>query len=526
MTTQNQSEYQRSELNAPRTTREPAYQPDRSDVAVDQTSMKTGRNVPKWLRWMGVGAAAVFLALGAVACDSESGDEAPGHESSAEVSGGEGTERSEGGSNGEGGESHGGSEGSGLGEAAESGGTAVVLGIADTYDEVRSGARLILSFDANANAFKGTVENTTNGPLARARVEVHLDNGTELGPTTPVDLAPGQILPINLTATGAPFDTWTAHPEVGSGEASEGGSGEHGSAGEGAEGTEGGSEGAEGSASEGAATAAPGTYFSSSGVGRGTSTTQALRADEAYAGNLNGLEFALTYDPSTGTFPGRVKNEAGEGLCDVSIRLIFNGNRINSQSVLIPSLDLSERANFTLSVDTRAFTTWTVETNTHTCDNVPAHGGGAEGGGEVAGGESSTEGGGEGAGHEGGSESGEGAGHEGSGPEGGSESGSEGGEGTASAIDQPTIATINGLDVNFAYDTATQAFRGTMSNNGSTAICVARMEIHVSRGGQTIELGPTVDASLAPGETQKLVLAFDALPTDRYGLHPEVSPCP
>ena len=96
-----------------------------------------------------------------------------------------------------------------------------------TYDAVRNGARLMLSYDAEANAFTGTVRNVTEGTLSRVRVEVHLSNGTELGPTTPVDLAPGDTIKVTLQATAEPFTGWTAHPEVGAG-----GESEHGSDGE------------------------------------------------------------------------------------------------------------------------------------------------------------------------------------------------------------------------------------------------------------------------------------------------------
>ena len=61
----------------------------------------------------------------------------------------------------------------------------VELTLTDTYDKVRNGARLILNYEAQSNAFKGTVENTTNETLKQVRVEVHLSNGKELGPTTP-----------------------------------------------------------------------------------------------------------------------------------------------------------------------------------------------------------------------------------------------------------------------------------------------------------------------------------------------------
>ena len=98
------------------------------------------------------------------------------------------------------------------------------FGLTDTYDKVRAGARLELDYDQSANAFVGQVENVTDTTLKRVRVEVHLSNGTELGPTDPVDLSPGQTSTITLRATSQPFATWSAHPEVGQG----GESGEHG----------------------------------------------------------------------------------------------------------------------------------------------------------------------------------------------------------------------------------------------------------------------------------------------------------
>ena len=106
------------------------------------------------------------------------------------------------------------------------------LTLEETYDHVRNGARLIIGYDAEANAFVGTVRNVTERTLSMVRVEVHLSNGTELGPTTPVDLEPGEMIPVNLQATDEPFTGWTAHPEVGGGGESEHGpdgesSGEH-----------------------------------------------------------------------------------------------------------------------------------------------------------------------------------------------------------------------------------------------------------------------------------------------------------
>lgn len=107
------------------------------------------------------------------------------------------------------------------------------FGLADTYDRVRAGARLTLSYDAAANAFTGTVVNTTNATLPQVRVEVHLSNGVELGPTEPVDLAPGESVAVRLPAGSQPFVSWGAHPEVGGGNVEDGGEhsggdGEHG----------------------------------------------------------------------------------------------------------------------------------------------------------------------------------------------------------------------------------------------------------------------------------------------------------
>ena len=109
------------------------------------------------------------------------------------------------------------------------------LGLNESYDAVRNGARLVLRYDAHSYAFLGYVENTTEDILKQVRVEVHLSNGVELGPTTPADLDPGERLDVSLVATSKDFDGWTAHPEVGEGgEHGQGeGDDEHGEEGEG-----------------------------------------------------------------------------------------------------------------------------------------------------------------------------------------------------------------------------------------------------------------------------------------------------
>lgn len=85
----------------------------------------------------------------------------------------------------------------------------------DTVDVERNGVRLIISYDDQTGKFNGTMENVTNKNISKARVEVHLSNGTELGPTTPIDLAPGETATITLDATGESFTTWSVHSEVG-----------------------------------------------------------------------------------------------------------------------------------------------------------------------------------------------------------------------------------------------------------------------------------------------------------------------
>ena len=141
----------------------------------------------------------------------------------------------------------------GLGACASENGTILTseeesgpeLALGETYDTVRAGARLILVYDAESNSFIGTAENTTDNTLKQVRVEVHLSNGVELGPTTATDLAPGEKIGVVLKVANTGFDGWTAHPEVGESEGGEHGSsdgeGEHGEEGE-SEHNEGGSD--------------------------------------------------------------------------------------------------------------------------------------------------------------------------------------------------------------------------------------------------------------------------------------------
>ena len=84
----------------------------------------------------------------------------------------------------------------------------------DTLHLLRDGAQMTLSYDLLANAFTGTVENTTAATLRSVTVQVHLSNGTTLGPTAPIGLPPGQVVDISIAAGVRPFTHWSASLEV------------------------------------------------------------------------------------------------------------------------------------------------------------------------------------------------------------------------------------------------------------------------------------------------------------------------
>lgn len=100
----------------------------------------------------------------------------------------------------------------------------VMLRLAKHDKVYPNGARLVLQFNPNTEAFVGSVTNTTRRTLNDVRVEIHLSNGVELGPTWRTPLRPGATMPVELGAFGERFTTWTTHPETVSGH---GESGEH-----------------------------------------------------------------------------------------------------------------------------------------------------------------------------------------------------------------------------------------------------------------------------------------------------------
>lgn len=123
-----------------------------------------------------------------------------------------------------------GSEGAEGGSGGGEEGSGAMLAPDETFDATRGGARLVMSYDASINAFTGMVQNTTASVLTDVRIEVHLSNGAELGPTNRVDMAPGEMLGVVLPATPESFTGWVPHAEVGSGEDGGESGGEHGAA--------------------------------------------------------------------------------------------------------------------------------------------------------------------------------------------------------------------------------------------------------------------------------------------------------
>ncbi|MCY4562894.1 MAG: hypothetical protein OXE40_00260 [Gammaproteobacteria bacterium] len=240
-----------------------------------------------------------------------------------------------------------------------------------------------------------------------------------------------------------------------------------------------------------------------------------LEYDETFAGLLGDTEIAATFDEATDTFIGRIRNEASEAVCDVRIAVVLDPD-MGSETVLdiplVSGLRAGERSNFEFQVDGTSFSEWTVQVETFTCASAPA--GGASGEGSEAGGEGS---GGE-----------HGAGGEGAeGSEGGSEGGGESGDEASPpiSIDDPYADTIGGQAFEFAYETGTRLFRGTVRNTSAGLICDSRTEIHLGTPMGVIELGPTIPEDLEPGDELNVVMYQDGPDPDTYILHPEASPC-
>ena len=414
--------------------------------------------------------------------DRDSGNGAVATQEISEPGGSEsGGEHAPGGE-GAGGES--GGEGRASGSEEASGAT---LALDETFDAVRGGARLVLNYDAPSNSFTGTAENTTSNVLSNVRIEVHLSNGTELGPTTPVDLAPGQVMDVNLRSTAASFTGWIAHAEVGSGV--EGGQ-------VGGEGGESGPDGPEGAESGGAGNEAAMEAAMSSPI---------IPLDQTWNGVLGGLAISANYDAATQSVNSTVQNTTSQTLCYVQAEPHLKSG---TQTVgelgpdVLGDLNPGQQATAGVSVASKpclagvAFDGYVVHMEVFDCGGpgpVPHTGG----------------------------EGSEGSGGEGHGPggEGGSESGSEESSGATLAPDETFDAVRGGARLILNYDAAGNAFTGTVENTTSNVLTKVRIEVHLSNG---TELGPTTPVDLAPSQVMDVNLRSTAVSFTGWIAHAEV----
>lgn len=102
------------------------------------------------------------------------------------------------------------------GSSTEPGESGTQYGLSETAREVRGGVELIARYDREGQRFTGTVHNTNDATVSQVRVEVHLSNGVELGPSPRVDLAPGETKSFVLDAMGQDFTCYSIHVELGS----------------------------------------------------------------------------------------------------------------------------------------------------------------------------------------------------------------------------------------------------------------------------------------------------------------------
>ena len=350
----------------------------------------------------------------------------------------------------------------------------------DTFDAVRGGARLILNYDAASNAFIGTVENTTSNVLDQVRIEVHLSNGTELGPTVPVDMAPGETRTVMLPSTAASFTGWIAHAEVGGGGAEGGQSGGESGGGE-SGGGESGPDGPEGPESGGAGSEAAMEAAMSSPI---------IPLDQTWNGVLGGLAVSSWYDATTQTVHSTVQNTLPQTQCYVQAEPHLKSGSSTVGELgpdQLGDLNPGQQAISSVSVASEpslagvAFDGYVVHLEVFDCGGSgPAPHTGGEGG--------------EGAGGEGHGPGGEGSGSESGGESGGA--GSEEGSGANLAPGDTFDAVRGGGRLILNYDAASNSFTGTVVNTTNNVLNQVRVEVHLSNG---TELGPTTPVNMAPG---------------------------
>ncbi len=89
------------------------------------------------------------------------------------------------------------------------------LGINETYNDVRNGIRLILSYNHGSSSFVGTAENITEQILQSVSVRIILSSGSSLGPIFLTEVMSGDTRTINLSDEHQMFNWWIAHISIG-----------------------------------------------------------------------------------------------------------------------------------------------------------------------------------------------------------------------------------------------------------------------------------------------------------------------
>lgn len=106
---------------------------------------------------------------------------------------------------------------------------------------------------------------------------------------------------------------------------------------------------------------------------------------------------------------------------------------------------------------------------------------------------------------------------------GGHDSGEEGEEsGIYIGREETWDATRRGARLVLSFDTAKNAFVGTVENTTQDTLCAVRVEVHLSTG---TELGPTERTDLPAGESVEVELTTGGEAFDTWTAHPELSPC-
>lgn len=219
-------------------------------------------------------------------------------------------------------------------EGEESGKT---LGLDETFDHMFSGVRLILAYHKASTSFIGTVENTTDKTIKSIRVEVHLSNGTKLGPTERMNLAPGEKAGIKLEAIAHVFTWWKAHAETGSKEHS--------------------GETPEGEGHEHAEEAHPERGMEEH-PGEGEETGEKLSPTDTYDHAHKGVRLTLAYHKASSSFIGSVENITDRIIKSVRVEVhLSDGTELGPTEPM--NLAPDEKAGIKIDATGHVFEWWT-----------------------------------------------------------------------------------------------------------------------------------------------------------------------